>query len=137
VEDELVLPGLGFLSRLSLPKAASWGSSGAPVSPQSPPEPEYAEPDHRGPVESALDRSGATGPFLMAVREERGMTLDDLSRVTRISTRYLEAIEANAFDRLPSATFVKGYVKQVVEHLEIDDHGVVDAFMAAYRSHRG
>ena len=137
VEEGSALPGLGFLSRLSLPKAPNWGSGGAPASSPPESEPEYTDNADLGPVELARHRYGATGPFLLAVREERGMSLDDLSRVTRISSRYLEAIEANAFDRLPSATFVKGYVKQVVEHLEIDGHGVVEAFMAAYRSQRG
>ena len=49
----------------------------------------------------------------------------------------LEAIEANAFDRLPSATFVKGYVKQVVEQLELNEPELVDEFMEAYRRQRG
>ena len=100
-------------------------------------EPVYAEPEQLGPIEGARRRFGATGPFLQAVREDRGMSLDDLSKATRISSRYLEAIEANAFDRLPSATFVKGYVKQVVEQLELNEPELVDEFMAAYRRQRG
>jgi len=137
VEEEPSLPGLGFLSRLTLPKAPSWGRSSEPEAQAPAPEPYYAEPESLDPIESARRRFGATGPFLQAVREDRGMSLDELSRSTRISSRYLEAIEADAFDRLPSATFVKGYVKQVVEQLELDGHGVVEAFMAAYRSKRG
>lgn len=80
---------------------------------------------------------GLDGAFLRAVREHRGMTLDDLARATRISTRYLQAIESNAFDSLPSATFVRGYLKQLATVLEVADRGVVDGFMDLYRERRG
>jgi len=137
VEEDPSLPGLGFLSRLSLPKAPAWGRS--QKSPPAPPDPDpqYDELDSLDPLETARRRHGATGPYMQAVREDRGMSLDELSKSTRISSRYLEAIEADAFDRLPSATFVKGYVRQIVEQLDLDGHGVVEAFMAAYRSQRG
>lgn len=129
------LPGLGFLSRLSLPKAPSWASGASRPSEVGRGPSLVAFPDD--PVPRAERSVGRTGPYLQGVREDRGMSLEDLARSTRISTRYLEAIEADAFDRLPSAIFVQGYVKQVVEQLELDGHGVVEAFMAAYRAQRG
>jgi cytoskeleton protein RodZ len=82
------------------------------------------------------DQEGLTGDYLRSVRESRGISLDELSRSTRISTRYLEAIEADAFDRLPSAIFVKGYLKQVLEQLALDDNSIVESFMASYRASR-
>lgn len=132
-QDGPSLPGLGFFSRLSLPKAPSWSGGGRASQPDVP-ELGIIPAD---PVVRAEQQHGRTGPFLRSVREARGMSLDDLSRSTRISTRYLEAIEADAFDRLPSAIFVQGYLKQVAEQLELDGDGVVEAFMVAYRSSRG
>ena len=89
------------------------------------------------PIARLRMQHGDGGAMLAAVREHRGLTLDGLARTTRISARYLTALEADAFDKLPSATFVRGYVRQVVQALELDDTGVVDAYMALYTSHRG
>jgi cytoskeleton protein RodZ len=71
------------------------------------------------------------------VREHRKLTVEDVSRSTRISGRYLAAIEADDYERLPSATFVRGYIKQLAEVLEVSDRGVVDGFMDRFRQHRG
>jgi len=89
------------------------------------------------PIARLRMQHGDGGAMLAAVREHRGLTLDALARSTRISARYLTAMESDAFDKLPSATFVRGYVRQVVQALELDDAGVVDAYMALYASHRG
>ncbi len=97
-----------------------------------PPPPEPADP-----IEALLQRHGPDGAFLRGVREHRGMDLDALAQATRISTRYLSAIEENGFDRLPAATFVKGYLKQIAAVLEVEQHGVVEGFMALYAQHRG
>jgi hypothetical protein len=132
--DNRGIPGLGFLSRLSLPKAPSWAGGNSREERSGGPSLVSVPAD---PIARAERQLGRTGPFLRSVRESRGLSLDDLSKGTRISSRYLEAIEADAFDRLPSAIFVQGYVKQVVEQLELDGNGVVEAFMAAYRAQRG
>ncbi len=88
------------------------------------------------PVERLAQQHGATGAFLAGVRELRDMSVEELSRATRISTRYISAIEEDGYDRLPSATFVRGYIKQIQRVLEVDDDGLVDAFMEAYRANR-
>ncbi len=89
------------------------------------------------PVARLASQHGLTGAFLRAVREHQGMSVDEMSRATRISTRYLAAIEDDAHDRLPSATFVRGYLKQIQRVLELTEHDVVDVFMDAYRAARG
>ncbi|MEC7946515.1 MAG: helix-turn-helix domain-containing protein [Myxococcota bacterium] len=88
------------------------------------------------PVEALLAQHGTDGAFLRGVRQLRGMDLEALGTATRISTRYLGAIEENGFDRLPAATFVRGYLKQVVAVLEVADRGVVEGYMALYSQHR-
>lgn len=39
------------------------------------------------------------------------MKLPEMAKRTRIRQEYLSALEANQFDQLPAATFVKGYIK--------------------------
>ena len=88
-------------------------------------------------VVAIAERFGLDGRFLHAVRELRKRTLDALVDETRISMRYLHAIESNDFDALPAETFVRGYVKELARALEIHEVDVVEGYLALYRQHRG
>jgi hypothetical protein len=75
------------------------------------------------------DLWGYTGGLLRAVREAKGITLDEVASSTRISVRYLQAIESDAHERLPSATFVRGYVREIARLLKLDEEAVVAGYM--------
>ncbi|MDP2314470.1 MAG: helix-turn-helix transcriptional regulator [Pseudomonadota bacterium] len=82
-----------------------------------------------------LDQFGPTGAFLRATRELRRSTLPQLSATTRISLRFLDAMERDAYTDLPGATFVRGYLKMVVRALEAIPAGSeVDEFIEGYMS---
>lgn len=51
------------------------------------------------------------GEILQEERLRHRLNLEDFSKKSRIKLPYLEALEANQFDHLPSAVFVKGYLK--------------------------
>lgn len=91
----------------------------------------------RDPVAALAERYGHDGRFLRGVRELRGLSLDELARNTRISLRYLEAIEENGYDRLPAGTFVRGYVKTLARLLQLEEGAVSDGYMALFTHHRG
>jgi curved DNA-binding protein CbpA len=76
-----------------------------------------------------VDEHGYSGALLRAVRELRHITLQDMADHTRISVRYLEAIEGEVWDGLPSATFVRGYVREMARMLGLDDGEVVAGYM--------
>ena len=88
-------------------------------------------------VPAIMARFGPDGRFIRAVRELRHLQLDDLASETRISQRYLHAIESNDFDSLPASTFVRGYVKEIARALDVSDVGLVDGYMGLYSHHRG
>lgn len=81
-----------------------------------------------------FDQYGPTGAFLRSVREIRRLSLADLSTITRISQRFLDAMERDGFTELPSGTFVRGYLKMVVRGLEALDGSEVDEFIEGYMS---
>lgn len=56
-------------------------------------------------------KTRTVGEMLRDERESRRYRLDELAKRTRIRLEYLEALETNEFAKLPSATFVKGYIK--------------------------
>lgn len=71
------------------------------------------------------------GPRLRHERETRGVSLDALSRATRIPVRLLEALEDERWDELPGGVFNRGFVRAVAEHLGLDADASVAAYVAA------
>lgn len=60
------------------------------------------------------------GNRLRLLREEQGLSLDDVSLATRVSLGNLRAIEAETYDRLPADSFAKGMVALYATHLGLD-----------------
>jgi Helix-turn-helix domain/RodZ C-terminal domain len=60
------------------------------------------------------------GEFLRRERELRQISLDDVAKRTKISRRYLEAIEEERYDRLPGETFVRGFIRSYAQSVGLD-----------------
>ena len=73
---------------------------------------------------------GFSGALIRRMRERKGLSLDDVASSTRIARRYLEAIEADEFSRLPAATFVRGYLRSLARLLEVDPERLSSGYLA-------
>ena len=60
------------------------------------------------------------GEILRIARKDHGVSLQQLSGMTKIDIRHIEALEANDFKNLPSATFTKGFVRNLAISLGKD-----------------
>jgi curved DNA-binding protein CbpA len=60
-----------------------------------------------------------TGEFLRKVREARGISIEDLADRTKISKRYLKAIESEQYLELPALVFIRGFLNQYLKALRI------------------
>ncbi|HXY52310.1 MAG TPA: RodZ domain-containing protein [Terriglobales bacterium] len=76
------------------------------------------------------------GEHLRQEREQRGITLDEISLSTKISTRLLRALEEEKFDQLPGGIFNKGFVRAYARHLGIDEEQAIADYLAALNQHR-
>ncbi|HVW10480.1 MAG TPA: RodZ domain-containing protein [Bryobacteraceae bacterium] len=65
------------------------------------------------------------GEELRRERTRQSLTLDDVSRRTRISVRSLEAIEADAFERLPGVVFARNFVRLYAIELKLDAESLI------------
>lgn len=62
----------------------------------------------------------AAGQLLRERREERNLSLRDLSRDMRITTPVLEALEKGWRDRLPEAAYLGAMLSRLEHHLDLD-----------------
>lgn len=60
------------------------------------------------------------GPKLAAAREAKGLSTAEVASKLRLGVRQVEALEADAFDRLPGEVFVRGFVRNYARFLELD-----------------
>jgi cytoskeleton protein RodZ len=65
------------------------------------------------------------GEHLKREREMRGVSLEEVSAATRISTRFLEAIESENWDSLPGGVFNRGFIRSVARYLGLDEDSIV------------
>lgn len=62
------------------------------------------------------------GEKLRQAREERGISIMEVSEQTRISPLYLEAIENDDYSPLPGGIFNKGFVKTFAKYVGVDEN---------------
>lgn len=60
------------------------------------------------------------GELLKRTRIEKGMTLQEIANITKISVRYLDGIEKGDWSLMPGPFYVKGFVRSYAKVLEID-----------------
>src|SRR5262245_61377956 len=58
------------------------------------------------------------GSYLRELREDRGLSLEDLCRATRVPPRYLEALEGDDLGALPGHVFARGFLRAYCQALE-------------------
>jgi len=62
---------------------------------------------------TVVDARTSLALWLRAGRLQRGLSLEDVARVTKIQSRILERLEAGKPDGLPADVFVRGFVRSV------------------------
>lgn len=61
------------------------------------------------------------GEKLRQAREEKGISISEVSEQTRISPLYLESIENDDYRTLPGGIFNKGFVKSFAKYVGVDE----------------
>lgn len=73
------------------------------------------------------------GRTLRDARLQRGLTIDQAAHDTRISARFLEALESESFDDLPAPVYVRGFLRSYANYLRVDP----EPLLGALASERG
>lgn len=94
------------------------------------------EPDplRRIPTKHTADLRAEIGPILRAARLKRGQSLEAVAQQTRISKRFLEALEENRFEQFPAVVYLRGFLKGYCEHLDVSFEEMWSLLTAAQES---
>jgi flagellar biosynthesis protein FlhG len=85
-----------------------------------------------GPGEPAVKLSEpVTGAALRAVREQRGIALEQIAIKSKIGLRYLQYIETDRHTDLPARVYLRGFLLEYARALGLDPHHTADAYLAS------
>jgi cytoskeletal protein RodZ len=73
------------------------------------------------------------GHTLRQLREAKGMSIEELSRATRVPVTSVERIEADRFDELPGEVFVRGFLKSYARAVDVAPDEVLARYTASRR----
>lgn len=73
----------------------------------------------------------AFGTWLRRQREMREIDLREIAERTKISLRYLKAMEQDRFDVLPAPVFAKGFLREYAKYVGLDPDEAVNFYLAA------
>jgi len=79
--------------------------------------------------------AASIGEQLRLAREGRGIPLREISDQTRISVRYLEAIESNDYERLPGGVFTRSFIKAYARCVGYDEKDAIEGYTRYLREH--
>jgi len=78
---------------------------------------------------------GNFGERLKREREMREVSMDELTRATRISTRFVEALENEDWAKLPGGVFGHGFVRSIARFLGLDEEALLGEYDMARAEH--
>jgi cytoskeleton protein RodZ len=68
----------------------------------------------------------SVGAELKRVREERGLTLSEVSQHLKLAARQIEALEQERFEALPGGTFVRGMLRNYARLLKLEPEPLLE-----------
>lgn len=74
--------------------------------------------------------SDAFGPWLRRQREIRQIQLQEIADRTKISVRYLKAMEQDRFELLPGAVFTRGFLREYARYVGLNPDEVVNFYLS-------
>ena len=76
------------------------------------------------------------GQKLRDERQNRGLSLSDVSSATKIRVEFLEAIEKGEYEKLPSPSYAHGFVKNYTRFLKLPEKEILPLFRREFDSEK-
>lgn len=91
-------------------------------------------PEQEPQVQGGASQLASFGEELRREREIRGISLKEIADATKISKRFLEAIERNDHQTLPAPVFTRGFVREYARYLGLNSEEMVNRYNFAAAS---
>ena len=92
--------------------------------------PPTALPQTRPKEEPTVLPDPVTGEALKHFREQRGISLREVSEISKVGLRYLEYIERDRHSALPAAVYIRGFVQEYSRVVGLDPRKTAEAYLA-------
>ena len=76
-----------------------------------------------------LSKDLISGDDLKKMRKAAGIELSEINAVTKISASVLKSMEENRIESLPPNVYLKNFLRQYAEMLQIDPQKVIDGYL--------
>ena len=83
---------------------------------------------HTQPEQNSGESGICSGEALRETREAKNITLEYIAQHTKISKRYLQAIEDEDFENFPETVYLKGYLRQYASQIGLDPDDIVQCY---------
>ena len=88
--------------------------------------PQNAARDHQDRFDTMA--KGIFGERLKRERELREVTLEEISKATRIAPRFMDALENEQWNRLPGGVFGRGFVRSIARYLGLNEEDLLSEY---------
>lgn len=85
-------------------------------------------PDHEPQGQGGASELASFGEELRREREIRGISLKEIADATKISKRFLEALERNDHRTLPAPVFTRGFVREYARYVGLNAEEMVNRY---------
>lgn len=108
-------PNIGEIKPRPAPKLEDSVTAARPPMPELGPDTEYS------------------GALLRQIREARGIELREIAERSKVGMAYLQALEAETWNKLPAAVYVRGFLVEYAKVLGLDVERVKDTYLMRLR----
>ena len=65
---------------------------------------------------------------LASLRRQKGLSLNEIAKETKIGVSYLEAIEQGQFSKLPGGIYAISYIRQYARAIDCDEERILNSY---------
>lgn len=87
-------------------------------------------------LQEKKNQPDAPGEILALTRKSKGLTIKDISEALHLLPLYVESLEAGNYKKIPSAAFVKGYMRSYATYLNLDADDLIARLPSEYQLER-
>lgn len=81
------------------------------------------------PVTESSRTDECSGSQLREMRTQRGLSTEDVARITKIPAKFLRSIESDDFKQLPARVYIQGFIKNLAVLYRVDPKATAKSYL--------